>query len=475
MADVQVRRGAGPAAVLIGPPPAGPAGVSVIGIEGGDVHVDPAAPDETLHVVLHEPALAAPAVAALYGPAVAAAVGELGDDALIAAAEPGPLDAPLRRLALCRWLATQSPDQLPEPLLDIERGVAGAAAELAEDLTEEATQLLIARAGLIARLSRQLREPDMPEPPVGLAALLIDAVPAALEVVEVGSATYGELEHEQELAVAVRHLGLPSLTWDDVAALPLLGGRTLAGARHAGDDAEDVEQRASVDWLQVPRGVLATDEDTVRWTRSGPEVTVSVRAAHGAPDYAGLGFRVYAEGMPLPVARGVLRRSRDGVLFAGSAPLPDSTVAALTVDIYDRTDTRPPRLGVTATVARAQRWATRAVSLVRLGAPDRQSGLVAAAALNEAGSLYGAVVDQHPNAAHRARARRRQARCAGLQRAVLTRIGSMRQADAIGRRWSVDGPVTELDVAVPDLAGPGWEPTVAEQAVAVDPIWWRTS
>jgi hypothetical protein len=474
MAEVQLRRGAGPA-VLIGPPPAGPAGVSVIGIGGGDVHFDPAAPDETLHAVLHEPALAAPAVAALYGPAVAAAVGELGDEAVIVTADPGPLDAPLRRLALCRWLATQSPDQLPEPLLDVERGVAGFAPELAEDVTEEATQLLIARGDLVARLSRQLRETGLPEPPAGLAALVAAAVPAALEVVEVGSATYAELEHERELAVAVRHLGLPPLTWDVVTALPLLGGRTLTGARHAGDESPGVEQRASVDWLQVPRGVLATDEDTVRWTRSGPQVTVSVRAAHGAPDYAGLGFRVYAEGMPLPVARGVLRRSRDGVLFAGSAPLPDGAAAGLTVDVYDRGDTRPPRLGVAATVARAQRWATRAVSLIRLGAPDRQSGLVAAAALNEAGSLYGAVVDQHPNAAHRARSRRRQARCAGLQRAVLTRVGSARQADAIGRRWAVVGPLTEVDVAVPDLAGSGWAPTVAEQAVAADPIWWRTS
>lgn len=474
MADVQVRRGAGPA-VLVGAPPAGPAGVSVIGIEGGDVHVDPAAPDEALHAVLHEPAAAAPAVAALFGPAVAAAVIELDDDAVTVAADPGPLDAPLRRAALCRWLATQSPDQLPEPLLDIEGGVAGSAPELAEDVAEAAGQLLVARADLIARLSRQLREPDLPDPPVGLAPLLAEAVLAALEVVTVGTATYAELEHEQELAAAVRHLGLPPLTWDDVSALPLLGGRTLTGAQHAGDDAPDVEQRASVDWLQVPRGVLATDEGTVRWSRSGPEVTVSVRAAHDAPDYAGLGFRIYAEGMPLPVARGVLRRTLDGARFAGSAPVPDGAVADLTVDIYDRTDTRPPRLGVAATVARAQRWATRAVSLIRLGAPDRQSGLVAAAALNEAGSLYGAVVDQHPNAAHRARARRRQARCAGLQRAVLTRVGSVRQADAIGRRWAADGRVTDADVAVPDLAGPGWAPIVAEQAVAADQIWWRTS
>ena len=42
MADVLVRRGHGQA-MVIGPPPAGPAGVAIVGLVGGDVHVDPAA------------------------------------------------------------------------------------------------------------------------------------------------------------------------------------------------------------------------------------------------------------------------------------------------------------------------------------------------------------------------------------------------------------------------------------------------
>ena len=481
---VQARVGAG-RAVLIGPPPAGPAGTSVVGVPGGYVIVDPADPDGPLHAVLDDPDEALPAVAALFGPAVvevvadlAAAGGEAGRavDPRAVEAVPGPLDDAVRRVGLCRWLAHHSPDGLPEALLDVEWGVAGAADGLSPATADEAAARLAARAADVVELSRLLREPDLSTPPAGLPGLLTRAVVAAGDVVALGDPVRADLEHERELGAVLGRLGLSggARTWADLAALPVIGSRALQGATDMGPDAPEEERRASVDWRLVPRGVLDSAEDTVVWTVQDDDLTVSVRAAATGADHRGLGFRVYAAGFPLPVARAALRRSPDGRAFTGRVRLRPGTVGPLDVDVYDTTSPRPARLGIVGTAARAVRWSTRAVTLIRIGGVVSGTDGEAAEALQVAQGLHGQVAAEHPDPVERAWARRREARCAALRRAVLGRDGRRGQAAALGRRWGAAAePVMARDVDVPALDGLGWQPLVAEHAVAGAPEWRR--
>ena len=480
--EMQARVGAG-RAVLVGPPPAGPAGTSIVAVPGGYVVVDPADPDGPLHAVLDDPGEALPAVAALFGPDVAETVADLAAGAAEGAADPrtvevrpGPLDTAVRTVGLCRWLAHHSPDALPEALLDIEWGVTGTADELSDVTADEAAARLAARAADVVELARLLREPDLPAPPAGLAELVARAVEAAGEVVPLGDPVAAVLLHEQELTAALDRLDLPAgpRTWDDLAALPGIGSRALQGAIDMGPRDATTEQRGSVDWLLVPRGVLDTAEDTVVWTMRGHDLEVSVRAAATGPDHRGLAFRVYAPDLPLPVARAALRRSADGRTFTGRAGLRPGTPGPLVVDVYDTVHPRPARRGIAAEAARAVRWATRAVTLVRLGGVVPGTDAVAAEALAIAAGLYEEVGEEHPDPAERAWARRREARCAAVGQAVLRRGGRGREADRLGRRWrTAEEPVTTRDVDVPDLDGPGWRPLVAERAVAGAAEWRR--
>ncbi|WP_224401700.1 hypothetical protein [Pseudonocardia sp. ICBG1034] len=473
--EIVVRSGAG-RALLAGPVPACPAGRAIVALPGGEVHLDPAAPDDPPLLVLRDPAEAGPAVAELLGPAALDAVRRAADGPVTTAWSPGSGWAAVRRAGLCRWLRRHGPDVLPAALLDLDEGVAATATELDAWEHTAAQGLLSGSAATAARLSELARIPGLPPTPPGLPELLASALVATLEWAPLDAATADRLRHEQDLGEALRRFGAAGRTidWSALAAIPEVGGREPAAAGAAGG-ADDPGYRGSVDWHQVPRGVLDTAEDTVSWTVSGDVIEVNVRARPGGPDHPGLAFRVYAPSDPFPLGRSTLHRSPDGTRFRGRTRLrPTATgPGGLAVDVFDATDRRRPRLGVDAVGARALRWAARGVTLVRLAGTGVTADGVAAEALREAEALHDEVAETHPDDERRALALRCAARCAGLRRAVLVRAGEDRQASAIGRAWTdVGEPVTAADVAVPDLDRPGWRPLAAEHALTGPGVWW---
>jgi len=466
-------------AVLVGSPPAAPAGSGVVGLRGAEVFVDPTAPDPP-HLVVHDIDEAEHALELLHGPDVAAAAvrvadGAGGEDRV--PVETGPVAAAVRTMALVRWLEAHSPDLLPAGLLDLEFGTAAATVGdlLAEPEEAEGERRLVRHAGLVTQLARRLRDGD-PPPPAGLAALIGAAVPAMHAVLPFDSPHLDDLVHEEELARALTALGVGGarLDWTELATLPAIGGRSLAAARHAGASVRE-ERVTSVDWYQVPRGLLDTAEDTVSWsltTGGEPSVAVSVRAAAGARAADRLAFRLYSAGMPLPIAIGRLRLSADGSVFTGTAPVLGPAQDPLTLDVHDALDTRLPQLGMDRTTAQAVRWMARAVTALRLGGPSTTADGTARGAIQEAARLFRRIGAKHPRAAPQELARRRQARCFALLRTVLLRSGEDREAAQLAQRWgSPTGTIHEIDVALPDLAGPGWAALAAENALAADIAW----
>jgi hypothetical protein len=362
-------------------------------------------------------------------------------------------------------------------LLDVEFGTAAATvSDLLAELEEaEGKRRLIRHAGLIAELARRLRDGGPPPPPIGLAALIGAAVPAVHAVLPFNSSHADDLIHEEELARALTTLRVGArLDWTELTTLPGIGDRSIAGAVRAGPLVTD-ERVTSVDWYQVPRGLLDTAEDTVNWSLSTigePSVAVSVRAVAGARASDRLAFRLCAGGMPLPIAIGRLRLSADGSAFTGTAPVLGLAHDPLTLDVHDVLDTRLPRLGMDRITAQALRWTARAVTALRLGGPSTAADRTARGAVQEAARLFRRVGARHPHAEQQELARRRRARCFALLRSILLRDGEDREAAQLAERWgSPAGAIHEIDVAPPDLSGPGWAALTAENALAADTAW----
>ncbi|MCW2502979.1 MAG: hypothetical protein JWO79_1263, partial [Actinomycetia bacterium] len=371
--DVTVRAGRA-GTVLVGPRPAAPAGTGVVLVTGAEIYVDPTAPDDLPFALVHDVDEAEAAMHAVYGSAVAATVLEVAEsrtNTLAPLADlPGLAAELVRRIGLVRWLETHSPDELPQGLLDLEFGSASCALDdlLADPEREDAEARLLRRAGLAVRLSRRLRDSGGPPAPSGLAALLVDALPWVHRVVPYSSPDFDDVLHEVELAAALRELAPDGAVfdWDALAEAPGVGGRELATSRSrsAGRPRDlEVPRRASVDWWQVPRGVLRTAEDTVEWqlTDGATRVAVTVAATPGAPA-AALAFRLFAGDLPVPIAVGALQLTDDGAAFRGSAPLHGTPAGELTLDVHDPTARRPARLGADRAIAQAVRWAARGIT-----------------------------------------------------------------------------------------------------------------
>ena len=264
--------------------------------------------------------------------------------------------------------------------------------------------------------------------------------------------------------------------WTLLTALPGIGDRLVAGAAHAGrGDGDDAERQvASVDWLQVPRGVLDTAEGTVTWSLSDgatPRVTVAVRALPDGAPATGLAFRLYGTALPLPIAAGSLQLAPGGTEYVGSAVLHGPPVGALTLDVHDPATARPPRLGDDRDTAEGMRWAARAVTALRLAGPSGAADAAARGAVTQAARVFRRVAAGHPRPAQQELAARRQARCYALLRAILGRTGD-RELARLDARWGTPRePVQEVDVVPPSLAGPGWEALPVENALGAAPEW----
>ena len=460
--------------VTIGRRPAAPAGSGLVLLAGVDVHVDPSAPDDPPFALVHDTAEAEAGLRALYGAEVADAVRGAGGGADQESAPgstsptvevvPGRAAGPTRRMGLVRWLEAFSPDDLPGTLLDLEFGAAAGQLDhlLAATDLDEAADRLRRRAATAAALARRLRTEGAGSAPAGLADLLAMALPAAAAVVPLDDPAADDVAHEVELAAALRALGAGGilLDWDALAAEPGIAHREPVGtgSRAAPRELLDVDRTDSVDWWQVPRGLLRTDEDTVTWrlTGGGSLVRVAVAATTRAPA-AALGFRLYSDAWPVPIAVGALRLSADGRAFEGAAPVHGEPTGLLVLDVHDPTAGRPARLGADRTSARATRWAARGISALRLGS----SGQVA---LDEAAHLFGRVAHEHRRPTDRRRAARRGARCRAVEEAAEARLSGIVAEQA----RSDLGPD---DRRPPDLSAAGWRPLAAETALGADGRW----
>jgi hypothetical protein len=483
--EVTVRAGRA-GTVVVGRRPAAPAGSGLVLLAGVDVHVDPSAPDEPPFALVHDTAEAEAGLRALYGAEVADAVraAEGGADAGRAASEsagapiavvPGRAAAPTRRMGLVRWLEAYSPDDLPATLLDLEFGAAAAELDhlLADTDADEAADRLRRRAGTAAALARRLRAEGARDAPAGLADLLAAALPATAAVVPLDDPAADDVAHEVELAAALRALGAAGLVpdWDSLTSRPGVALRIPVGAgwRNAPPELLDVDRTASVDWWQVPRGLLRTDEDTITWrlTEGGTAVQVAVVAAVRAPA-AVLGFRLHSDAGPMPVAVGALRLSADGRVFEGAAPVHGEPTGLLVLDVHDPAAGRPARLGADRTSARATRWAARGISAVRLGSSALE-------AIDEAAHLFERVAGEHRRPADRRRAARRGARCRAVEQTLLGQLGELTAEDVRAGPPGSDVQPSDLqpsDLRPPDLRAASWRPLVAEVALAADRGWW---
>jgi hypothetical protein len=468
--------------VLVGATPAAPAGAGLVRLDGADLLLDPTAPDDPPHLRVFDLDDALTAVELLHGTEVAAAAERVADggppEAVPVDALPeGGIVAVARELALLHWLELHSPDLLPTGLLDLGVGTAAAVLDdlLADSERADAADRLRRRAGLVVELSGWLRDAPSP-PPSGLGALVDAAVTATAAVLPFDSPLHDALTHETELARAVHALGGVRPDWNLLTGMPGVGNRLVAGAVHAGrGDGDVVERRiASVDWLQVPRGVLDTAEGTVTWSLSDgatPTVTVAVRALPGGEPAAGLAFRLYGTALPLPIAAGGLRLAPGGTEYVGSATLHGPPVGALTLDVHDPAAARPPRLGEDRATAEGVRWAARAVTALRLAGPSGAADAAARGAVTQAARLFRRVAAGHPRPAQQELAARRQARCYALLRAILARTGD-RELARFDARWGTPrGPVQEVDVVPPSLTGPGWAALPAENALGSAHEW----
>lgn len=481
--DVRVHRAAADL-VLVGESPAGPAGVGIVAVPAAEIHLDPTAPDGPPYAVVHDVHEAEYALSRVYGRGVVEAAEQLDDgETALVAVEPTPDSAAFHTLGLLTWLRQWSPDLLPVGLLDVESAVTALALDnvVADHLRRAAEDRLARRADLAVALSRRLRD-GAAGPPPGLSDLVATSVRELRGLLAPDDPYHDDVEHEAELAGALERLGVGGvldwavLDWTALADRPEVGVRTLVGAvtlgppsRSADDGTERVD---SVDWHQVPRGLLDSAEETVRWSlRDGPEVTVAVRAAVGAGPSERLAFRLYAAGRPLPVACGPLRRSADSAEFTGRAPVLGPTAGALVLDVHDTLETRPPRLGPNRVMAGAMRWAARGVTGLRLGDGSPAADEVARGALWAAAGLFADLVVDDPRPLGQALARRRSARCMALVGAIMRRAGQYRAAEQILRRFPAGDPVTGADVRAPELSGTGWTPTVTERTLGVDPRW----
>ena len=369
--------------LVLGPVSAECAGVGRVAMDGAILVIDPAEPslvgsltifDETLvastldSVLWHRDPGIDPSIVLLPAPGQ-------DDDC-----RPSPALTRLLRLGELGWLESWSPDALDPVLLDLEIGRAAAEADLAVDGEEIAHERLTARISELLTLAERIRGPETLPTHPAVRKLVRDALRLSYESMTPTDAWFDDIEHEHELAAMVTAAGEGPLDWDDRRLLPdistvLLETRALARAEHADATGHDrnrttLSGHSSVDWRQVPRGLLDTAESTIAWdldVRAG-SIEVSVKAANRPPSRATIGqgqlaFRVLAPDGSLLGLGPLTLVAAEGALV-GRSRVAETT--QLEVDVFDPRLIQPPRVGPAAAVAAAERWSARAISLLRI-------------------------------------------------------------------------------------------------------------
>jgi hypothetical protein len=277
----------------------------------------------------------------------------------------GPSWDELWRLSLLLWLERWSWASLDSHLIDLEIGLVAARLDL-PGVGQLAERRLLRAGPTLKGLGDQLESGGMAPT---LAAVLTASVSAAAAYLDPGLV-------KRIVRTARTHTG------EFVGGRqPMLMGRNYPAHWGGADSDTPTAWVSSVDWAQVPRGVLDPQDETVAvsYDRVSRSLKVEVLAAAGTEAYQWLRFRAVDPGSGGPsVADAPLSFDRSEGVYRGVGRLrrnlSEAGSARLAVDIYSSYSPLPPRVRPwQLSLLESQRHASRALVTLRLalaGPPD---------------------------------------------------------------------------------------------------------
>lgn len=343
-------------------------------VDGVQVWVDPLDPARLVRVSCVASDESGWFLDELLGHGAATAINVARETGGRAAVRPTRAYQDVGRLGLLLWLEDCSPLPLDQGLLDAE--IASAMRGFPGAVTQVHVRAAAALPSMVA-LAGELADGSVQPPP----ALARVAFAVAGTLLGSGSPDEEQTRALVRLASAARSAdsAIPAAVDIDDELLALFDSAAVSADWDASwSRANDVEQRFSVDWRVVPRGVLDTREGTIRVRRShrGPSLLIEVAATRGAPEVP-LFARILPGDGADPVA--VTRLRPDLTTASYRAVLP---VGALSngdrVDVFSASASVAPLRGRPAEQqAAALRCAARAFSAMRLAeaAPTRAQAL----------------------------------------------------------------------------------------------------
>ncbi|MDO5067761.1 MAG: hypothetical protein Q4D96_10825 [Propionibacteriaceae bacterium] len=388
-------------AVMIGEEPVAPAGSATLDILGATLEFDPSRPDRVPSCLVADPGLAVPVIEQLYGHAVADAVLECtrrrDDKTMTCPVVVQPLLALLTRLAENHWCQRNAALPLDPALLLLEE----------KTLLAELREVLEADDDWLPEL-QQLLGTLMSRPGAVRAAVAQPAVRALIaRSLDILIAESTPLSDTHDTAVTwARDVDLEAPAARQAEPAEWVGYLRPEMALAAGGGS--VAGTSTVDWQDVPLGLISRREGNVEWqVEQGDDpgrVTVSVAGAGEvfrllgeAPNPPeGLVFDVVSSGWPVPIATGGLIRDEGNQGWRGAAELSRDQLTLVNRLLGDgaRLDVRVrggrPAPSRNPLVAEAERWCARAVCALRLRnvvAAEELLG-VAEATLERASALW---------------------------------------------------------------------------------------
>lgn len=365
-------------AIMVGDEPIAPAGAVTLNVLGAILDFDPSRPDRLPSCLVADPGIAVPVLEQLYGDAVAGEVMNRAfqhdEETVICPVVRQPSLGTLIRLAEIRWYQRNAAIPLDPSLLLLEemtllaelRGII----ETDEDWVGELHRLLGAFMARPQAVRSALEKPEV-------RALII----AALDVLAAESPLIGD---ERVTAIAWIH----SMERESIKPVRLTSTSDWTGqlrpelALAAGGS--PYQGTSTVDWHDVPLGLLSRREDNVRWrtvlNNAERAVTASVEGVGHmfrllgempAPP-GGMFFDLTSTGWPMPLATGELALDEDGQQWSGKAAMSVEQAVLLDrlVDEGAHLDVRVrgsfPEPLRDPRVAEAERWSARAVCALRL-------------------------------------------------------------------------------------------------------------
>lgn len=365
-------------AVMIGEEPVAPAGAVTLDILGATLDFDPSRPDRLPSCLVAEPDIAVPVLEQIFGNTLAAGVLDRAlqrnDDVVSRPVVGQPALVLLTRLAEVRWCQRHAALSLDPGLLLLEeltlvamlRGIL----DVDESWAAELFQLLEALMARPAAVHAAVAQP-------AVKALLIEALDILVAELSPLSTDHGKAvawahTFEEPVPPAAGPVTVPELLKQLRPELALAAG------------ASPTSGTSTVDWRDVPLGLLSRREGNVRWrmeqSEGGGRVTAT---AEGAGDVfrllgevptltGGMFFDVLSAEWPLPIASGRLSPEPDGHDWSGAVELSAAQAALLrrlteeAPCLEVRVRGANPEPQGNARVAEAERWCARAVSALRL-------------------------------------------------------------------------------------------------------------